>query len=384
MPVVFAEAAYANLGITGEVVATLWQDRIVGGVGANTRRAYTAGFASLARYGSSMGWEFPFLGGQVVDDVLRIVGWINHMAIDEALTYSTVDAYITGAKTQLMQLNLTVSGALGKKGDPRHVWVRNAVQSVAKRPATRIGYSRDWILEGRRYWKEPVYVAVVLIYMASLRSGELLANYSGGIGEHLLRWENLQFLTIDLFGEQILSRTELRYVCADAIQITFDSRKWQELGRARPIPPITRLFPKPSDGSPSINLSDFGIDVGMCAVTLLQSWFIWLSEAVPVREQHPIMQDRSGKVLDSRTVVESMRRISTAHGVNSADVVIHSLKHGSLTALANAGASSVDIAMAGGHSTIESSVPYLHPGVDQGRRNSEILGQKQRAERSDV
>jgi hypothetical protein len=59
--------------------------------------------------------------------------------------------------------------------------------------------------------------------------------------------------------------------------------------------------------------------------------------------------------------------------------VIHSLKHGALSALGAAGASSVDIATA-----IESSVPYLHPDVDQGRRNSEILGRRRRQERVDV
>ena len=364
---------------------TLWNVQIIGGMGANTRRAYTAGFASLARFGRTMGWESPFLGGgDALDDVLRIVGWVDHLAIDEGLTYSTIDVYITGAKTYLLRHTLIVSGALGEMGSPRHVWIRDALKSVTRKPKSRISYSVDWIREGRRYWEEPVYVAVVLIYMASLRSGELLANYSGGIGDHLLHWENLQFLKIDLFGEHILSREELCYVCADAIQITFDSRKWQEVGQARPIPPIIRLFPKPLSGGPGIDLSDVRIDVGMCAVTLLQSWFIWLREAGPVGEQNPIMQDRAGKLLGSRTVIESMRAISTAHGVDPTNVVIHSLKHGSLTALANAGASSVDIAMAGGHSTIESSVPYLHPGVDQGRRNSEILGQKRRAESSDV
>jgi hypothetical protein len=286
-----------------------------------------------------------------VDDAIRVVGWIDYMAVDEGKIYSTVDAYITGAKTHLGR-ELIISEALGERGAPRHTWIRSALRSGGKKPATRIAYPADWILEGRRYWEVPVYIAVVVIYMAALRSGELLANHSGGISEHLLHWENLQFVKIDLFGEQILSRAELFHVGADAIQITFDSRKWQEPGRARPIPPITRQFPKPTNGSPDIDLSDIRIDVGLCAVTLLQSWFIWLSDVGPVREQQQIMQDRVGKLLCSSTVIGSMREISTAHGADPADVVIHSLKHGSLTALANAGASSVDIAMAGGHSTI--------------------------------
>jgi hypothetical protein len=93
------------------VVETLWNVRIIGGMGANTRRAYTAGFASLARYGHTMGWESPFLGGgDALDDVLRIVEWIDHLAIDDGLTYSTVDAYITGAKTYLLHIHLSCRG----------------------------------------------------------------------------------------------------------------------------------------------------------------------------------------------------------------------------------------------------------------------------------
>jgi hypothetical protein len=59
-------------------------------------------------------------------------------------------------------------------------------------------------------------------------------------------------------------------------------------------------------------------------------------------------------------------------------MVIHCLKHGALSSLGSAGASAVDIATAGGHKTIESSVTYLHPNEEQGRRNTEILGRKRR------
>jgi site-specific recombinase XerD len=98
----------------------------------------------------------------------------------------------------------------------------------------------------------------------------------------------------------------------------------------------------------------------------------------------PVMICADGKLLGSRTVIENMRAISSRHGADPKDVVVHSLKHAVLSALGSAGASSVDIATAGGHKTIESSVPYLHPDMDQGRRNSEILGRKRGLERSDV
>jgi hypothetical protein len=375
VPGVFAAAAYANLGISGAVVEGLWNDRILGGMGPNTRRAYHAGFTSFVNYSRSMGWEYPYLGGRVEDDSMRIVGWVDHMAVDEGKPVSTVDSYITGAKTELL-LDLVLSDALGKRGDARHVWIRNAVASVAKSILSRVAYRSEWILEGRRFWTVPVYVAVVLIYMAALRSGELLANYSGGRGEHLLCWENLEFQVSHGIEVRPLSRGELARVCADTLQITFDSRKWQDSGRVRPIPPITRLFPKPQSGSPAVDLSDCREKVELCAVTLLQSWFLLLRVHGPVNEKQTVMQCGDGKLLGSRVVIESMRTISTGHGADPKDVVIHSLKHGALTALGGAGASAVDIAMAGGHKTIESSVPYLHPELDQGRRNSEILGRK--------
>jgi site-specific recombinase XerD len=75
-------------------------------------------------------------------------------------------------------------------------------------------------------------------------------------------------------------------------------------------------------------------------------------------------------------VVESLRMVSRNHGVRDEDVVIHSLKHGALTTLGEAGCSVVDIAMSGGHKSIESSQPYLHPGEAQGARVTQILGQK--------
>jgi hypothetical protein len=227
------------------MVEELWNDRIIGGVVTNTRRAYSAGFSSLARYSQTMRWEFPYLGNDLLDDLLRIVGWIHYMAVDEGKAASTVDSYVTGAKAQLL-LELVISDALGRKGDARHVCVQHAMASVT------------------------ASVAILL--------------RGGGA----------------------------------------------------------------------------------------------------VSEIQPIMVCRDGRLLGSREVVRSMRDISTGHGADPKDVVIHSLKHGALSALGAAGASSDDIATAGGHRTIESSVPYLHPDVDQGRHNSEILGRRRRQERGDV
>lgn len=330
-----------------------------------------------------MGWEEPYLGGALDDDLLRLIGWIDHMAIDQGKPASTVGSYVTGAKQQLL-MQLVISEALGRAGEPRHAWVRHAVASVAASDATRVIFPPEWIMEGRSYWPVPVYVAVVFTYMAALRSGELLANYSGGRGEHLLFWENLQFVRVNPDGSRrTLARGELSLAGADALQLQFDSRKMQERGQVRALPPITRLF-EPPDNNPRVDLTDMGVEVGLCAVTLLQAWFLWLSDGGPVCEKQPVMQNRNGELLGSRLVITSIRRISTAHGVNPKDVVIHSLKHSALTALGEAGASAVDIAMAGGHKTIESSVPYLHPGLAQGRRNSEALGRKRRVERSDV
>jgi hypothetical protein len=50
-----------------------------------------------------------------VDDAIIVVGWIDHMAVDEGKTYSTVDAYITGAKTQQMKTELIISWNWGER-----------------------------------------------------------------------------------------------------------------------------------------------------------------------------------------------------------------------------------------------------------------------------
>jgi hypothetical protein len=279
-------------------------ERVEGGMGRHTRRAYGAGFTSLSKYSCSMGWDFPFLEGDLLDDLVRLIGWIDHMAVDDGMSASTVDTYISGAKAILLE-QLVISDALGRRGEARHYWIQQALQTVAERVKTRTPFRSEWILEGRRFWPVPVYVAVVIIYMAALRGGEWLGNYSGGRGEHLLCWKNCESLVFHGMGVRPLTRGELPAVCADVLQITFDSRKWQSRGQVWPIPPIIRLFAKPADGNPAIDLNNMGEDVGLCAVTLLQSWFLTLRVQRAVDEQQPVMICADGKrwgvVRSSRT-----------------------------------------------------------------------------------
>lgn len=325
-----------------------------------------------------MGWGYPYLGGSLQEDLIRILGWIDHLAVDKGHPASTVDTYVTGAKQQLLE-QFVISEALGKAREPRHPLVVSAVRSVSESAARRVPYLAEWIREGRFEWPVPVYVAVVTMFMSALRQGELLADYAGKKGDHLLTWENLKFLKKDeKDGNREMDREEVGLVCADLVQFTFDTRKFQSRGKVRVIPPVTRLF-YPESGNPDVNLFDLSIDVGLCAVTLLQSWFIALVSLGELSTfSQPIMQGDAKSLVDSCEVLECLRRVSTRHGVQPSDVVIHGLKHGALSSLGRAGASAVDIATAGGHKTIESSVTYLHPDAEQGRRNTEILGRKRR------
>jgi hypothetical protein len=62
-------------------------------------------------------------------------------------------------------------------------------------------------------------------------------------------WENLKFLKKDdSHGNRAMGREEISLVCADLVQITFDSLKYQFIGKVRVIPPITRLFYPESGG----------------------------------------------------------------------------------------------------------------------------------------
>jgi hypothetical protein len=164
----------------------------------------------------------------------------------------------------------------------------------------------------------------------------LIANYA---------WENLKFLKKDdSHGNRAMGREEVGLVCADLMQITFDSRKYQFIGKVRVIPPVTRLF-YPESGHPFVNLFDFSIEVGLCAVTLLQSWFISLVAIgeMPTLSQ-PIMQGNGGILVDSCEVIASMWSVSTRHGgVEPRDVVIRCLKHGALSSLERAGVFAVDM-----------------------------------------
>jgi hypothetical protein len=118
-----------------------------------------------------------------------------------------------------------------------------------------------------------------------------------------------------------------------------------------------------------------GEDVGLCVVTILQAWFIYSGVREGDVATRPIMQlPRNGRLLSSTDVISCLRGVSERHGVARECVVIHSLKHGALTALGAQGATEVDIALVGGHKTIESSRPYLHPSDKQGERVSSLLG----------
>ena len=122
-----------------------------------------------------MGWHDPYLGVGLYPDIARIMGWIDHLEIDKGHPASTVDTYLSGVKQQLGERGV-ISEALGRVREPRHPLVVGAMRSVAESAATRVDVPAEWILEGRSDWPIPVYVAVVTIFMASLRSGELIAN----------------------------------------------------------------------------------------------------------------------------------------------------------------------------------------------------------------
>jgi hypothetical protein len=127
-----------------------------------------SGYQSLAKFGKSMGLKYPYLGGDLRKDLVLILGWIDHMAVDKGHPASTVDSYVTGAKQQLLE-QFVISEALGRAGGPRRMLVVNAVRSVAVSTAKRAPYLAEWIREGRSSWPVPVYVAVVTMFMAALR-----------------------------------------------------------------------------------------------------------------------------------------------------------------------------------------------------------------------
>jgi hypothetical protein len=323
-----------------------------------------------------MRWLEPYLGLTVDVDLARVMSWINHLTVDKGLVRSTVSTYVTGAK-QLLSLHLVQSAALGPEKGARHEVINLAVLTVPASDHTRVAYRPEWILEGRLLWPSHVFVAVASMYTLALRQGEFIGNYGGAPTEHLLKWSNIRFLKARAEPEGGFSEMgyeELHRQCADGVVVKFTSRKYQSRGVVRDVPLRVRL--SSNIGNPNIVLWDPTVDIELCAVTLLQFWLINCGMKVGEESSRPVMQLPDGSLLGSKTVIESLRLVTRNHGVQDGDVVIHSLKHGALTTLGEAGCSVVDIAMTGGHKSIESSQPYLHPGEAQGTRVSQILGQK--------
>ena len=354
----------------------LWRSRVIGGMGRNTFRSYASSLNSLVGYFESMQWMEPYLGISLDDDLFRVVSWVNHLAVDRGLVRATVSSYITGAK-HLLALHLVESAAMGPRKGARHEVVNLAVLTVPLSEHTRVAYRPEWILEGRALWPCHVFVAVGAMYTLALRQGEFIANYGGAPTEHLLMWSNIRFLRVRSEpggGFEEMGHEELQRQCADGVIVKFTSRKYQSRGVVRDVPMRMRL--SSNDGDPRVALWDLTVSVELCAVTLLQFWFINCGIKIGEESSRPVMQLPDGSLLGSRVVIESLRMVSRLHGVCDGDVVIHSLKHGALTTLGEAGCSVVDIAMTGGHKSISSSQPYLHPGEAQGARVSQILGQK--------
>lgn len=338
----------------------------------NTRKAYSTGFNSLAAYGSRLGWVFPYLGIDGLEiDLVKTILFIHHLAVDCDVVGSTVDNYLSGIKSTLAEL-LVKSEALGVEYGVRHHLVKVAVRSVRVNSASRVAYRAEWIQEGRLAWGVPEYVAIASMYWWALRQGEFLADYGGARTSHLLMWSNVHFLRIVDESDETrrLDWGRVRHECADAMVIRFDSRKFQRRGQTREVPPRRRIY-YPEDGNPVVGLKE---DVGLCVVTLLQAWFIASGVRDDEISTRPIMQMDNGSLLDSNRVIKCLRMISERHGEANENVVIHSLKHGALTRLAAVGGSQVDIALVGGHKSIEGSRAYIHPTMEQGARVSAQLG----------
>lgn len=163
------------------------------GMEDNTFRAYASAFRSFTEYFESMQWVDPYLGGSVASDLIRVVSWINHLAVDKGVVRLTVSSYLTGVK-QLLSLHAVSSMALGPEKGARHDLVNLALSTVPASGRSRVAYSPEWILEGRRVWPSHVFVAVASIFLLALRQGEFIGNYGGAATQHLLKWFNIVFL----------------------------------------------------------------------------------------------------------------------------------------------------------------------------------------------
>jgi hypothetical protein len=70
-----------------------------------------------------MGWKPPYLGGDLREDLVRILGWIDYLAADKGHPASTVDSYVTGTKQQLLE-QFVISVALGRARERCGPWPR--------------------------------------------------------------------------------------------------------------------------------------------------------------------------------------------------------------------------------------------------------------------
>jgi hypothetical protein len=341
-------------------VAGIRERRIAGSVSENSKKAYGTGAKRWCKEALEKGYEWFLAGKDVQYDLICILHFIDRCAADEGLVPDTVAGYFTGAKT-FLRFQGCSSAALGE-GKEHHPTVSRALQSVrlewsesgkpASRKTRRLAVPAS-VVSIARSSEVPrvVYVAVVIGRGLLLRCCEYVCPSTGVLSKHLLSWEHLQFFWDGkkLVGEDVCE------VMADKVSIVHTSRKWQMVGRTRPVPDRVRVW----QGMPWQGLFE---ETRGCVVAVLQAWCIatkgWLNPL------HPVCSEGKGlPVLSVNDVNRCLKQWAVEMGMDPEAVESHCLRHGGISDLLDEGVDVEDVRQAAGSKTTAAIVPYIHPGA---------------------
>jgi hypothetical protein len=298
-----------------------------------------------------------------------LVSFIDELFEQKQLDPKTIGGYLSGVKDRLLAEGHR-SDALGERG-VRHPWVARAMRScvidtktVPPKPP-REEFTEEMMRVAFDTWPLHYYAVAVLARGWLFRAGHFLVR-DGKWGEHILFWSMVVFYDQQ---HRVIPVAKWSHRMAYSAKIQPEHTKWHSRD-LQVFPERKRtFFPE----SRSITEGLISRVPHGCVVAVLQAWYVF-SGAASQRDLNrtPLCRCQDGSYLSANEMLTLCHQMEKTFHTTGA-VVIHSLRHGGISALLEAGVSDDEVRMAAGLKSVYSLRPYHHGGPKLSERLSRAL-----------
>jgi hypothetical protein len=300
--------------------------------------------------------------------VCILISFIDELFEQQHLDPKTISGYVTGVKDRLLTEGYE-SEALGRKG-VRHPWVARAIRSCmidtetvpAKPP--REEFTNDMMLVAFQTWPLHYYAMAILARGWLWRSGQFLVK-DGKWGEHILFWSYVTF-----FDQQHIPIPVEKWCCQLAYFAKLQPEHTKCHSRDLQIFPERRRTFFPESGAVTDGL--IARTPHGCVVAVLQAWYVFSGAASQDLRRTPLCRCHDGSYLSADEMLALCHQMERTFQLRGR-LVIHSLRHGGISALMDAGISDKSVCSAAGMRSVDSLRPYHHCGPKISTRLSRAL-----------